>query len=310
MVRAKSSLILVGLLLILLPILAIFQYRWIGEVSAAEHDRLESSLRIASDRFATDFDSEFSRIGNAFQIRDGFPETAAPIRERYQNWSETNPYPRIIHAIYLLKAAPKNGSEFYRVDFRSDELQSLLLPKDWESIRDRFRPGPVSYSVGDNTLLAAPIFRAGRQFGGPRPEDFHQRRLPGSRRRPEGSDRSSPSPELGLRPNRGEGLDREPGPGSGPGPGGPIDGETIIELDQDVIVKELVPVLKERHFSSHDETAYRIAIIREGTQPHVLYSSAGEWTPEDITKPDNSVNLFGASRPQGFIERGREPNPR
>src|SRR5262249_48826291 len=101
-VRAKSSLILVGLLLILLPILAIFQYRWIGEVSASEHDRLESSLRIASDRFATDFDAEFSRIGSAFQVRDGFPETGAPIRERYLTWSETNPYPRIIHAIYLL----------------------------------------------------------------------------------------------------------------------------------------------------------------------------------------------------------------
>jgi len=305
MVRAKSSLILVGLLLILLPILAIFQYRWIGEVSAAEHDRLESSLRIASDRFATDFDAEFSRIGNAFQIRDGFPETAMPVRERYQSWSETNPYPHIIRAIYLLRAAPENGSEFYKVDLVSDELQSASLPKDWESIRDRFRPGPVSYSVGDRTLLAAPIFRAGRQFGSRSGEDFRQGRPPGSRRRPGGSGRG-PGPEHGPRPDRGEGPDRGPVPG----PGGGIDGAAIIELDPDVIVKELVPALKERHFSSHDETAYRIAIIREGTQRHVLYSSAGEWTTEDVAKPDNAVDLFAGSRPPGFAGRGRGPGAR
>ena len=71
--RAKSSLILVGLLLILLPTLAVLQYRWIGEVSAAERERLESSLRVASERFAIDLDTELSRLGTTFQIRDGFP---------------------------------------------------------------------------------------------------------------------------------------------------------------------------------------------------------------------------------------------
>src|SRR5438874_11417145 len=101
MARAKSSLILVGLLLILLPVLAVLQYRWIGEVSAAERDRLESSLRVASDRFATDFDAEFSRLANAFQIRDGFPETPDPIAERYQAWSESNSYARLVRALFV-----------------------------------------------------------------------------------------------------------------------------------------------------------------------------------------------------------------
>src|SRR5436853_4622007 len=116
MVRAKSSLLLVGLLLILLPVLAVLQYRWIGEVSAAERDRLESSLRVSSDRFATDFDAEFSRLANAFQIRDGVPDTAAPIVERYQLWSESSSYARLVHGIYLLKTTPNNGTDFYKVD--------------------------------------------------------------------------------------------------------------------------------------------------------------------------------------------------
>src|SRR5215475_9658400 len=106
MARAKSSFILVGLLLILLPLLAVFQYRWIGEVSAAERERLASSLRIASDRFALDFDSELSRLANAFQIRDGMPDTAEPLVERYQSWSDGNAYARIVRAIYVAKSSP------------------------------------------------------------------------------------------------------------------------------------------------------------------------------------------------------------
>src|SRR5437870_10639196 len=104
MSRPKSSVVLVGLLLVLLPTLAVLQYRWIGEVSAAERDRLESSLRVASDRFATDFDTEFSRLAGAFQMRDGLPENAASsIADRYQTWSEAAPYTRLIRGVDFLK---------------------------------------------------------------------------------------------------------------------------------------------------------------------------------------------------------------
>src|SRR5262249_38155614 len=58
----------------------------------------------------------------------------------------------------------------------------------------------------------------------------------------------------------------------------------------------------------HDQTAYRIAIATEGDEPRVLYSSAGEWKPEDIATPDASINLFGSPRPPGTGSgRGRGP---
>jgi signal transduction histidine kinase len=297
MARAKSSLIPVGLLLILLPVLAVFQYRWIGEVSAAERDRLESSLRVASDRFAADFDGEFSRLAGVFQIRDGFPETAIPVTERFQTWSETNPYPQIIRGIYLLKNRPEGHTEFYKVDLAAHELQPGPLPNEFEGIRDRFRPGSVTNSVGDRMLLLAPIFRTDRQFVGPRRQDFGLRRFEESRRRQNGPRREDAPP-------RGPGPGSRPGPGPGPGPGGPLEGETIIELDRDIILNELVPVLTERHFSSHDQTAYRIAIVQQGNPPRVLYSSAGEWTSEDVARPDGSVNLFGTPRGPSFGGRG------
>ena len=281
MLRAKSSLILVGLLLILLPVLAVLQYRWIGEVSARERDRLESSLGVASERFAADFDAELSRLANSFQIRDGFPASAAAlIADRFQAWSDVSPYPKLIHAIYLLRMSPNEDSGFYRVDLASRELHRTDPPASLESIRDRFRPGP-GYAAGDAVMLVTPIFRPGRQpFPSPRPE-------------------------------RQPGRQGGPGPGLGPGPGpGPIDGATVIELDREVILKELVPALADRHFSPHDQTAYRLAIVTQGNDPKVIYTSAGEWTQDDIATPDKTVNLFAGPRPGAGGGRGRGPGPR
>src|SRR5205807_9130821 len=60
---------------------------------------------------------------------------------------------------------------------------------------------------------------------------------------------------------------------------------TVIELDRDVVLKDLVPALVDRHFSPHDETAYRVAIVNRSTA-RVLYSSAGDWTSQDLATPD------------------------
>src|SRR5262249_26319680 len=132
--RVKSSMILAGLPLILLPLLAVLQYRWIGEVSDAERNRLEGSLRVASDRFASDFDAEFSRLANGFQIRDGFPENGTPVVERYQTWLESAAYPRLVRNLYLLKLNPDGAPEFNKVDMQSGELEPAPLPNELQNI--------------------------------------------------------------------------------------------------------------------------------------------------------------------------------
>src|SRR5947208_16989924 len=106
MSRPKSSVMLVGLLLILLPALAIVQYRWIGEVSAAERDRLESSVRSASDGFASDFAAELSPTAMSFQLREGFPANGGAVLHRYQSWSESASDPRLRRSVGLDRSPP------------------------------------------------------------------------------------------------------------------------------------------------------------------------------------------------------------
>src|SRR5215831_16794246 len=129
MAHPKSSVLLVGLLLILLPTLAILQFRWIGEVSAAERERMESSLRAASDQFATDFDGELARTSAAFQIRTGFPEDGKAMLERYQMWSEGIAYPRLIRSIALVRTSPDAAPEYYKVDLRTGRMESAPIPE-------------------------------------------------------------------------------------------------------------------------------------------------------------------------------------
>src|SRR5262249_43955670 len=214
MARSKLTAFLVGLLLILLPALAILQYRWIGEVSAAERDRLHSTLRESAGRFAGDFGAELGRITMSFQIRDGFPENGRGLLQRYQSWSESSPYPQIIRSIDVMRTSQDAPPEFYRVNLKSGELESAPLPKEFENFRERFRLGPFNSSPPVETMtLFSFIFRGGPAFGERRPPQF------GSR----GSEEPRPR-----------------GPGGGPGPGR-IEGMTLIELDRDVILKEFVP---------------------------------------------------------------------
>src|ERR1051325_474859 len=133
MARPKLSVVLVGLLLILLPALAILQYRWIGEVSVAERDRLQSGLREASRRFASDFDAELARISTALQIRDGFPESGERLLQRYQSWSESATYPQLVRSIYLIRLSQDGESNFYKLDLRSGQLEAAPLPEQYEN---------------------------------------------------------------------------------------------------------------------------------------------------------------------------------
>jgi len=286
MARPKLSVVLVGLLLILLPALAILQYRWIGEVSVAERDRLQSSLRETSRRFASDFDAELARISTAFQIRDGFPESGEGLVQRYHSWSESATYPQLIRSICLIRTAQDTGSEFYRLDLRTAKLEPSPLPKEFENWRERFRPGPQSIAPASDTMtLFSPIFRAAPPFNERRGQGF------------------GPQDPESFRP-RGPDDFRSRGPGGGPGQGR-MEGATLIELDREAILKELVPALVERHFLSQDETDYRVAIAAGTDPPQILYSSQGQWTAEDIAKPDESIFLLGNPfRANGGERRG------
>ena len=277
--RVKSSLLLAGLPLILLPLLAVLQYKWIGGVSTAERDRLESSLREASDHFASDLDEILTRLANNFQLRDGLPEDGTPLAERYQTWAETASFPKLVRNLYVLKNTD-GEPQLNRVDLQTGDMEPLPVPKELSNLQNRFRFGNFVQSSQNSMYLVANIFRRGRAPRGGPPR----------------SDNGPPrnAQDFARNPRQGRGFGPG-GPGGGPLP--PAEGAVVIELDRDLILHDIVPSLVERHFSIREDAVYRIALVNQGQRPQVLYSSAGEWKPEDLASPDAQVNLFGSPAP-------------
>ena len=78
---AWRSWVSVGVLAVLCGFLAILQYRWIGEVSRAEHERLEGSLHASLLRVSEDFDAEIRSLTSAISMEFSSQDEAARERE-------------------------------------------------------------------------------------------------------------------------------------------------------------------------------------------------------------------------------------
>ena len=59
--RPSAPTLVTCALLVLLPALAVLQYRWVGQVSVAERERMQRNLRNAAAQFRETFDGEVLR---------------------------------------------------------------------------------------------------------------------------------------------------------------------------------------------------------------------------------------------------------
>src|SRR5262245_23370411 len=103
--RRRPSLILVlaGVLLVLVPLLAYLQYEWIGRVSEGDRDRMQASLRRASNQFAEDFDRQIAEVFSAFQVAPLQPRSAllTEYAGLYARWKQRARYSRLVSDIYI-----------------------------------------------------------------------------------------------------------------------------------------------------------------------------------------------------------------
>src|SRR3954463_8122077 len=98
-------LILVATLVALLGLLATLQYRWLGQVSRGERERMQASLRAGATRFSQDFNREITRAFLNFQLEKANPtdKAGAACTERYDNWMRSAPYPRLLSELYMVE---------------------------------------------------------------------------------------------------------------------------------------------------------------------------------------------------------------
>src|SRR5687768_8996908 len=88
---------------VLLVALAILQYRWVGQVSDAERERLRRRLATAADHIADDFDREVFRAFVAFApMRHGDEPLAGGLALGWERWRASALEPDLVQAVFVL----------------------------------------------------------------------------------------------------------------------------------------------------------------------------------------------------------------
>lgn len=254
--------VLTGLLVVLLPVLAYMQYRWVGQVSEGERERMQRNLENAADQFRAEFDGEIRvavrelSVGSATAREGASPQYSG----RYTSWVNNADHPQIVADIYLVDA-PDGQLRLRRWNGATHVFEPSLWPEQLDRVRPDFERAYETYRQ-----QRLPDLRAVQQDS--LIVNFLQQNEPRQQGRP-------PAPVFGF---------------------------TVIHLDEAYLRGQMIPSLAERHFTDAGGSMYRVAVVAADDATRVLYRSTPEATTDieqaDVTVPlsQRSPRIVRATR--------------
>ncbi len=256
---------IVGLaMLVPLAVLAALQYRWLGEVSDAERERMLARMQASASLFARDFDRELTR---AFVLLDPLRpprRQRASYTEREARFRDSALFPELVRAV--LVALPDDGGHLAlaRVEEGTGRLLPIPWPPELRKLQSLLESGGSSaretaaangwrlppVMVGDVPAIVASTALSGAPFSGR-------------------EDRGPPTPDRGV---------------------------VVGWFRQDTIQDKLLPELASRHLADAKGFEYRVEVVR-GTDPEAVVFRAGPTTSGGaFIRADVSVDLLGLAR--------------
>jgi signal transduction histidine kinase len=143
---------------LLLPLLALLQYRWLGQISEGERERMEGLLRLAATQFTQAFDAEIARAYSIFQRQKAtdLAQISEEYAQRFEEWKTTSSHPALIRDLLVVSldgpAAPRLS--------RFDQAQNRLVDTDWPAelsgLRDRVTRPSLEILPGERPALVIP----------------------------------------------------------------------------------------------------------------------------------------------------------
>ena len=283
--ESRNQLIVVTALLLLLPLLAALQYRWLGQVSEGEREYIKANLRATAERFSRDFDQELTRLYLAFDPRAFNLEEEAPpdaYAARYEQWRQNAAHPRLVKAIFFARAhsAPAAGPEQFELrcfDSTSRQFAPCAWPEEarrwreqYEQSRDNIRralagkepmfPAPVPAGVfGDIPALVYPLR--------PRP----------------------PGPAFFVNLSN-QNRDRDSKRSNAERFQMPLPlGFVVVTLDLSYLREEWLPALVKQHFGG-DASLYDVVVVGRSPQQQVIFATSA--AGDTLARPDVTAPLF------------------
>lgn len=150
-----------AVLAVLCGVLAVLQYRWTGEISRAERDRLKSSLDAGLNRVRDDFNTAISSAVSAQppQARVDAIGLAAAYTESFARWKQTGDFGLYRRVGVVVPEQDSAGLLLW--DEARGGFQPAAWPAEWEAnktlFRERlYRRGPPPFAPREGTLLEVP----------------------------------------------------------------------------------------------------------------------------------------------------------
>ncbi len=119
-------------------ILAAFQYRWTGEISRNEQNRLKVSLATSVRNFDQEFSYDFQQLCESFETN---PEAEASglesrVGRQYLNWSKSSPRPEFVSNVFIWKMDSANEPRLEAFNESDQRFQDIAWPSQFQSLRD------------------------------------------------------------------------------------------------------------------------------------------------------------------------------
>lgn len=292
--RVSAVTILVGIVMLLVPALAWMQYQWLGQLSTAERERMQRTLRTAAAQFATEFDSELSRTLVSLQvdgqtIRD---QNWGSYAQRYSAWINSASEPRMVRDVLLVdtlpgttlpnpmslassSAVPIDRLRLRRWNAQRLDFEDAEWPEDLVRVRDSLATRFIGMQVAG---------------GNRRPQDPAAHREASFALTINDDDILIAPVTLFEIPDR-------PGP-----PKISVLGFTIVRLDPAILRDTVLASLASRHFRSDDtQVDYRVAVVHRDDPSAVVWESEPGVASLISAAPD-VTQAFMAPRPdQMFV---------
>lgn len=257
------SLAVAGLLLASLAALAALQWRWIGEVSALDRQRLHSSLIGAGTRFTEDFDREVTRAFLTFLPADGSADPRERVISQLERWQDEAPYPALISELYLAGGpapAPGPGGELARLNPAERRFEERPWPRD---------------------LAAAAQLRRARSPAGPALQRFLLPEVPALRVPLAPAELAAVHDFRRRAETEAEVLET-----AAPR------GQLILRFDAATIAEQILPELTRRHFGSAEGTDYAVLVTSANDPDRVFFRSDADLALSDFREADVQLELF------------------
>lgn len=297
--KPSMTLLLIAVLVTLLTVLAILQYRWLGQISIAERQTMQTNLRNQARGLQEEINLEIDKLGSRlhFSAASLRSESWEELAERYDRWKKSASYPGLIKNLFLAHVDRDGQYDLMQLDDSANHFTPILWPEAFADIRSRFDPNRFSNASEGEQRQGGPKEVGpvgGRELGSLIEHGYTVETIPAIAR-------YTVELETLQGPNNQEAR-RRVGP------------DTINEflrsplaiavLDIDYLKQVFIPALFKRRFTVDGSVDYEMVIVYRQEVEERTEKASREFAASSAPSADATINMFNFGPNSSEFNRG------